>query len=117
MSRTQQNPKSKDKDGELERREEEKGDEMKNETEQKQKWKKTEINKNDQNNKKQTKKQKSVLFRFPRVSWTGMPSLPGSGSKMDPKRLQVRGKEKELIPDGEEEEEWNEAEVHTWCGS
>lgn len=44
-----------------------------------------------------------------------MPSLPGSGSKMDPKRLKVRGREKELIPDGEEE--WNEAEVHTWCGS
>lgn len=38
-----------------------------------------------------------------------MPSLPGSGSKMDPKRLEVRGREKELIPDGEEEE-WNEAE-------
>lgn len=54
-------------------------------------------------NNKQTKKQKSVLIRFPRVSWTGMPSLPGSGSKMDPKRLEVRGREKELIPDDEEE--------------
>lgn len=34
-----------------------------------------------------------------------MPSLPGSGSKMDPKRLEVRGREKELIPDGKEEME------------
>ena len=66
--------------------------------------------KQKQTNKQQ--KQKSALFRFPRVSWTGMPSLPRQGQRWI---LKVRGlKGEELIPGGGNGME--QSEVHTWCG-
>lgn len=81
MQTTGEKNKNKEKDGELERREEKQEGQKVNQTRQ---------NEKRQNKQQRTKNRNLLLIRFPRVSWTGMPSWPGrvrDGSQ----RLEVRG--------------------------